>query len=118
VVLLAVGGLATPFPAVWLPGVVLWLLGVMLALLSKLWDIRDKWIGLAGPPALVIAGTVALLAAGGRHLSGGAYVHEAMSDASYLIRVGAVLGAGYLAWRMHRGRRAPAVPPWRQVHHR
>jgi hypothetical protein len=112
VIMLAVGGLICPFPSAWLPGLVLWLVGTVLALLSALWDVKDRWIGLAGPVALIVVGTVVLVALGGKHVTGGAYVHEALTDGSFLIRIGAVLGAGYLAWRLHRGRRAPAIPPW------
>ena len=49
-----------------------------------------------------------------RHLTAGAYFHEAVTIGGYLIRAGAVLGAAYLAWRVRRGQRAPAAPPWRQ----
>jgi hypothetical protein len=112
VVLLAMGGLLYPFAAARLLGVVLWLLGILLAALSRLWDARDKWVGVGGPVVLVIFGTAVLIAIGARHVSAGAYVHEAQSDAADLMLAGAVLGAGYLAWRVHRGRRAPAVPPW------
>jgi hypothetical protein len=36
--------------------------------------------------------------------------------ADYLTRAGAVLGAGYLTWRLQRGRREPPVPPWNRPH--
>jgi hypothetical protein len=33
-----------------------------------------------------------------------------------LIRAAALLSGGYLAWRLHRGRREPKVPPWNIPH--
>jgi hypothetical protein len=106
-VLLGLGGAA--FPPVWL-------LGVPVALLSRAWDYRDKWIGLAGPALLLVVGTVAGVSLGSSHTSMGGYVHEAWLYADVLSRVAAVLGAGYLVWRLVRGRRVPPVPPWNRPH--
>jgi len=103
IVLLGLGGLI--FPPVWL-------VGAVVALLSRLWDIKDKWIGLAVPAIVTIVGSAGL-AMGARHLSAGDYVHAALMIGGYLIRAGAVIGAAYLAWRVHRGQRA-AAPPWRR----
>ncbi|MGO9500318.1 MAG: hypothetical protein ACLPUO_01735 [Streptosporangiaceae bacterium] len=106
-VLLGLGGLI--FPPVWL-------FGVLVALLSKAWDFRDKWIGLAGPVILVIVGAWLAVTVGGKHGSIGAYAYEAWVVAGYLSRVAALLGAVYLGWRLHRGPREPAVPPWNRHH--
>jgi hypothetical protein len=103
VILLGLGGLI--FPPVWL-------LGALAALPSRLWDIRDKLTGLATPAVVTIVGGAGL--AMGSHTSGTAYFHEALTIGGYLIRAGAVLGAGYLAWRVQRGQRQPAEPPWRR----
>ena len=103
VVLLGLGGLISPL---------IWLVGVVVALPSRRWDIRDKWLGLAAPAIVTIVGGAGL-AVGVRHLTAGAYLHEALMIGGYLIRAGAVLGAAYLAWRVRRGQRAGA-PPWRR----
>src|SRR6266536_3102517 len=103
IVLLSVGGLIFPL---------IWLAGAIVALPSRLWDVRDKWLGLATPAIVTIVGSAGL-ATGIRHLSAGAYIHGAMTIGGYLIRVSGVLGAAYLAWRVRRGQRA-AAPPWRR----
>jgi hypothetical protein len=102
-VLLGAGGAA--FPPIWL-------LGVCLALVSKTWDLRDKWVGLTVPVLLVIGGTVAALILGGQHGSLNSYAVEAWVSAGRISRIAAVIGAGYLLWRLHRGPRAPRQPPW------
>lgn len=103
VILLGLGGLI--FPPVWL-------LGALVALPSRLWDIKDKLTGLATPAVVTIVGGAGL--AMGSHTSGAAYFREALIIGGYLIRAGSVLGAGYLAWRVQRGQRQPAEPPWRR----
>jgi hypothetical protein len=103
VILLGLGGLI--FPPVWL-------LGALVALPSRLWDIKDKLTGLATPAVVTIVGGAGL--AMGSHTSGAAYFREALIIGGYLIRTGSVLGAGYLAWRVQRGQRQPAEPPWRR----
>ena len=111
VVLMVIAGLIYPWP-IWLAGFVLWLAGVGIALGSTLWRLPDKWIGLAGPVALVIIGIAVAVSLGGKLATVPDYVHEALGDSVWLIKLGALLGAGYLAWRIYRGRRAPSVPPW------
>ena len=107
IVILGLGGLIFP-PA--------WLIGALVALLSRTWDFRDKWIGLGGPLLLVIVGSLAAVALGGEHASAGRYVHEAWTSGSYLSRIGGVLGAAYLGWRLRKGPRTPASPPWNRPH--
>jgi hypothetical protein len=102
IVLLGLGGLI--FPPVWL-------VGVVVALPSRLWDVRDKWFGLAVPAIVTIVGSAGLAMAAS-HPSAGGYLHTAVTIGGYLIRAGAVLGAIYLAWRVHRGQRPPPAPPW------
>jgi hypothetical protein len=112
VILIALGGLVYPFP-VWLLGFALWLLGVMLAAASRQWSPNEKWAGILGQVALVIAGTSVGLALGGQRHSLAAYGHEVLADSRYMIQIAALLGAAFLAWRVYRGRRYP-VPPWRR----
>jgi hypothetical protein len=112
VILMALGGLVYPFP-VWVVGFALWLLGVVLAAASRQWSPNEKWAGILGPVALVIAGTSVGLAVGGQRHSLAAYGHEVLADSRYMIQIAALLGAAYLAWRAYRGRRYP-VPPWRR----
>jgi hypothetical protein len=110
-VLLAIGGLIYPVP-IWLFGFLVWLLGAAIGVSSKLWSLPDKWAGLVGPVALVVIGTAAGVSLGGTRDSMHAYLHEALADAFYLIKIGSLVGAGYLAWRIHRSRRSAVVPPW------
>jgi hypothetical protein len=103
VLLLGIGGAI--FPPVWL-------LGAAVALASRLWDLLDKWLGLAGPVLLTVISLAAGVAVAGSRGSVGMHVHEAWVFADVTSRVTAVLGAGYLAWRSAHGRRPPATPPW------
>jgi hypothetical protein len=112
VILMALGGLVYPFP-VWLLGFSLWLLGVILAAASRQWSPNEKWAGILGQVALVIAGTSVGLALGGQRHSLAAYGHEVLADSRYMMQIAALLGAAYLAWRAYRGRRYP-LPPWRR----
>jgi hypothetical protein len=102
IVLLGLGGLIYP---------PVWLMGALVALASRVWDHRDKWIGLGGPVLLVIAGVAADISLDTeRNLLG--YLKEAWLFGGHICRIAALLGAVYLAWRAQRGRRPPAVPPW------
>jgi hypothetical protein len=105
VVLLGLGGLILPFP--------FWLIGGLVALRSRRWDARDKWIALAGPP--LVALTVLVIRAvtsAGNFFS--AFYHAAGNDVGLSIRVGCVLCAGYLIWRLRRGPRLRTLPPWQR----
>jgi hypothetical protein len=106
-ILLGLGGAAYP---------PVWLLGAVVTLASKVWDYRDRWIGLGGPVLLLVVGTSAGVSLGTSHSSFGSYVHEGWIYADVLSRVGAVLGAYYLAWRVAHARRTPNVPPWNRPH--
>jgi hypothetical protein len=106
VALLGLGGVI--FPPVWL-------LGAAVALASRLWDYRDKWVGLALPVLLTAIGTVAGFAVGSRG-SFGHGMHESWVFAVDISRTLAVLSAWYLGWRAARGPRPPAVPPWNKPH--
>jgi hypothetical protein len=104
VVLIGVGGLIFPFP--------LWLIGGLAALRSRRWDARDKRVALLGPPLFAVA-CVLLLGVTGN----GSYFHEvghALHQFGLLLRVGCVLCAGYLVWRLRRGPRARKAPPWQR----
>jgi hypothetical protein len=102
IVLLGLGGLIYP---------PVWLMGALVALVSRVWDHRDKWIGLGGPVVLVIAGVAADVSlASEPNLLG--YLKEAWMFGGHICRIAALLGAVYLAWRAQRGRRPPTVPPW------
>jgi len=107
IVLLGLGGLIYP---------PIWLVGAVVALPSRLWDRKDKWFGLAAPVIVTIVGSAGL-ATGVQHQSAGDYLHTALMIGGYLIRAGAVIGAAYLTWRVHRGQRAPAAPPWHRPYH-
>jgi hypothetical protein len=103
VVLIGLGG------AVYPP---VWLLGAALALASRVWDFRDKWLGLAIPLFVVIVGMGADVSLSGAQASFGGYFHEAWIFGGHLCRVAALLGAAYLAWRSSRPRREQSAEPW------
>jgi hypothetical protein len=90
----------------------LWPLGALGALAGKAWDRRDKWIGVAAPAGLVILGSVLVPALGGQHGALASYGYAVWLAIGRLSRVAAPVGACYLSWRLHRGRRQPRVPPW------
>jgi hypothetical protein len=89
-----------------------WLLGVLAALPSREWDLRDKWTGLVAPVLLVIVSTVLIVILGGKQATPGDYAIEAWLGAGRVSRIAVALGAGYLLWRLRRGRREPKPPPW------
>jgi len=88
-----------------------WLLGAALALTAKVWDRRDRWIGLGVPVALVILGAV-LIPALRPHNSAAAFGHSVWLMASRLSHIIPAASALYLAWRLNRGRRTPKDLPW------
>jgi hypothetical protein len=106
ITLLGLGGAI--FPPVWL-------LGAGVALASRLWDSRDKWVGLALPVLVTVAGTAAGISVGGQ-VSFGHSMHDGWVFAVDVSRASAVLSACYLGWRAARGPRPPAVPPWDRPH--
>jgi hypothetical protein len=105
VLLLGVGGLILP---------PLWLAGGLVAVASRVWDARDKWLALLGPPLFVLAGLLLAGLGGGHHGFFGGLRHAFDAYRDYLIRGGAVLTAGYLAWRIRRGPRMRSLPPWQR----
>jgi hypothetical protein len=107
IVLLGIGGAI--FPPVWL-------LGAAVTLASRLWDYRDKWLGLAFPVLVSVIGTAAGIAAAGSEGTLGHHIHDGWVFADIISRVAALLGASYLAWRSAHGRRPPATPPWNKPH--
>jgi hypothetical protein len=89
-----------------------WLVGALIAVVSRKWDLRDKWFGLAGPVVVVIVGATLAIVLGGQHTSFGSYAFEAWLALGRLSRIAAVLSAGYLLWRAYKGPREPREPPW------
>ena len=100
--LLGVGGLLYPFP--------LWLIGAVVSVRSQRWDKRDKWLAFTGP---VLFTAAALIVMG---ITGQGNFFVAFGHATHhfwlLLRVGCLLSAGYLVWRLGRGPRRHRVPPW------
>jgi hypothetical protein len=90
----------------------IWFIGALITAISRKWDLRDKWLGLALPVLAVIFGTTLTIVLGGQRSSLGSYALEGWLAAGRLSRIAAVLGAAYLLWRLHRGLRSPARPPW------
>jgi hypothetical protein len=106
VVLLGLGG------AIYPP---VWLLGAAIALASRLWDYKDKWVGLAVPVVLTLIGIAVGITSGG-HVSVSHSVHEGWVYGVATSRIAAVLSACYLGWRSLHGRRPPTVAPWNRPH--
>jgi hypothetical protein len=106
VVLVGLGGLIDPWP--------LWLIGALAVLASPLWRVRDKLAAVAIPLAVALVGAIAAAGFAARPPGLSGYVHEVRVDGWNLLRVGAVLGAVYLARQIQRGRRPRREPPWRR----
>jgi hypothetical protein len=92
-----------------------WLLGVVVALPSRVWDGRDKWLGLTLPVLVTIIAAWLGVTIGG-HASLGHSLHEGWVFGVAGSRVAAVLSASYLCRRSVHERRPPAVPPWNRPH--
>jgi hypothetical protein len=106
VVLIGLGGALLPFP--------FWLAGAVVALFSRLWDGRDKVLAIAGPILVVLLGSiVSALLMGGHNNVVAIYIHALHVATGLWIRIGCVLTAIYLGWRVSQGRRVK-VPPWRR----
>jgi hypothetical protein len=109
--LLGLGGLLLPIP--------LWLIGALIGVTSRVWSRADKFTGIAGPLIVTVAG-VGVIGALNKNPSIPvdlhAYVAAAHADASLLMRIGAALGAAYLAARLAGGRanRRISSADWRR----
>ena len=107
ILLLGLGGLILPY--------VFWPVGAIVALFSRLWDVKDKSLAITGPLLVALAGSVfGALIIGGSGNVVLVYTHAFRVDFNILIRVGSVLTAAYLAWRVAQGPRVK-VPPWQRV---
>jgi hypothetical protein len=107
ILLLGLGGLILPY--------VFWPVGAIVALFSRLWDGKDKSLAVAGPLLVTLAGSVlGALIVGGSGNVVLVYIHALRVDFNILIRVGAVLTAAYLAWRVAQGPRVKVLP-WQRV---
>jgi len=107
VVVIGVGGLIYPFPV--------WLVGATVALMSALWGKRDKWVAFAGPLVIALLGAVVTAAVkGGSENAVVVYVDVVKADIGILLRIGCLLSAAFLAWRLYRDPRQKERkrPPW------
>ncbi len=110
VLLLGVSGFIFVFPF-WL---VFALLGGVVAIWSQIWNARDKWVGLTGPPVIALVGTiVSALIIGGRGHFVGSYPEAFRLYVGYYYRAGSLLTAVYLALQARRGPQR-RLPPWRR----
>ena len=109
VLLFGAGALVYPFP--------LWLIGAAALIASRGWDARDKWAALAIPVAFTAIAAIAIAGLFARSGSLAGYASTVRIDGWDLIRAGSVVAAGYLVWRLRRGRRPPREPPWRRPPH-
>jgi hypothetical protein len=107
ILLLGLGGLILPFP--------FWPIGSVVSLFSRLWDIRDKTIAVTGPLLVTLAlSVIAAPFVGGSGNVIVVYFHAVHVSFGLLVRVGSVITAAYLAWRVSKGPRVK-VPPWRRI---
>jgi hypothetical protein len=110
VLLLGISAFIFVFPY-WL---VVALLGGVVAIWSLIWNARDKWVALAGPPVIALAGTiVAALIIGGHGQFFGSYVDAFRLYVGYAYRGGSLLCAVYLALQARRGPQR-RLPPWKR----
>ena len=107
ILLLGLGGLILPFP--------FWPIGAIVALFSRLWDIKDKSIAVIGPLLVTLAlSVIAAPFVGGSGNVIVVYFHALGVSFSLLVRVGSVITAAYLGWRVSKGPRVK-VPPWKRI---
>jgi hypothetical protein len=107
ILLLGLGGLILPFP--------FWPIGAIVALFSRLWDIKDKTLAITGPLLVTLAlSVIAAPFVGGSGNVIVVYFHAIHVSFGLLIRVGSVVTAAYLAWRVSKGPRVK-VPPWKRT---
>jgi hypothetical protein len=107
ILLLGLGGLILPLP--------FWPIGAIVTMFSRVWDVRDKTLAVVGPllVTLVVSVPVALFVGGGSNPVV-IYFHAVHVSFGLLVRVGSVITAAYLAWRVSQGPRVKA-PPWRRI---
>jgi hypothetical protein len=107
IVLLGLGGLILPFP--------FWPIGAIVSLFSRLWDIKDKSLAFLGPLLVTLAlSVIAAPFVGGSGNFVVVYFHALHVSFGLLVRVGSVITAAYLAWRVSKGPRVK-VPPWQRI---
>jgi len=107
ILLLGLGGLILWFP--------FWPIGAIVAMFSRLWDVKDKLVAIAGPLLVALAGSVfGALIIGGTGNVVLVYSHALRVDFNIMIRVGCVLTAAYLAWRVTKGPRVKVLP-WQRA---
>jgi len=107
ILLLGLGGLVLPFP--------FWPIGAIVGLFSRLWDVKDKMLAFTGPVLVTLA--LSVLVAPFMGGSGNViviYFHAIHVSFGLLVRVGSVITAAYLAWRVSKGPRVK-VPPWKRI---
>lgn len=107
ILLLGLGGLILPFP--------FWPLGAIVAMFSRIWDIKDKSVAVLGPLLVtLLASTLVALFVGGSGNVIVTYFHAVHVSFGLMVRVGSVITAAYLAWRVSRGPRVK-TPPWQRI---
>jgi hypothetical protein len=107
ILLLGLGGLILPFP--------FWPIGAIASLFSRLWDIKDKSLAIIGPVLVTLAlSVIAAPFVGGSGNFVVVYFHALHVSFGLLVRVGSVITAAYLAWRVSKGPRVK-VPPWKRI---
>jgi len=107
ILLLGLGGLILPFP--------FWPIGAIVSLFSRLWDIKDKSLAIIGPVLVTLAlSVIAAPFVGGSGNFVVVYFHALHVSFGLLVRVGSVITAAYLAWRVSKGPRVK-VPPWKRI---
>ena len=107
ILLLGLGGLILPFP--------FWPIGAVVAMFSRLWDIKDKTLAVVGPLLVtLVAAVLTALFMGGTGNVILIYFHAIRVSFGLMVRVGSVLTAAYLAWRVSKGPRVKTLP-WKRI---
>jgi hypothetical protein len=110
VLLLGVSAFIFVFPF-WLVAA---MVGGVVAISSQIWNARDKWVGLAGPPVIALVGTiVAALIIGGRGHFIGSLPEAFRVYVGYFYRGGSLACAVYLALQVRRGPQR-RLAPWQR----
>jgi flagellar biosynthesis protein FliQ len=107
ILLLGLGGLILPLP--------FWPIGAVVAMFSRLWDIKDKTLAVVGPLLVIlVASVLTAVFMGGTGNAILIYFHAIRVSFGLMVRVGSVLTAAYLAWRVAKGPRVK-MPPWKRI---
>lgn len=92
----------------------IWLVGGGMTIGARNWERREKLIAVVVPILLAVIGACYAVVIGGQRVSLGSYAWEMWLAGERLSRLGAVISALFLSWRLARPQRgSPSRNPWR-----